>query len=139
MTNTPTRCPRCDSNNIKNTLTLNLMTGTNQYVCDRCGNRDFSPGDRTVASVLQDAQPTFKVASPLPTLAELVPRYVESLIRTGAAEYMQKNAAKANADAGRRVDPAIVYRDANHALVAMAVDLAKETIKQLQMETDDDT
>ena len=137
MTNTPTRCPQCGSTNIK--YTLNVLLGKRLYVCDQCGNLDFSPGDRTVASVLQDAQPLFKVAPPLPTLAELVPRYVESLIRSGAAEYMQKNAAKANADAGRRVDPAIVYRDANHALVAMAVDLAKETIKQLKMETNDDT
>ena len=137
MTNTPTRCPKCGSTSIKNTL--DLMTAANRHVCAQCGNPDFSPGDRTVASVLQDAQPTFRVAPSLPTLADLVPRYVESLIRAGAAEYMQKNAAKANADAGRRVDPAIVYRDANHALVAMAVDLAKETIKQLQMETDDDT
>ena len=136
MTNTPTRCPKCGSTSIKNTL--DLMTGANRHVCAQCGNSDFSPGDRTVASVLQDAQPTFKVASPLPTLAELVPRYVESLIRTGDIECMQKKVAKLDVDAGRRSDPAIVYRDANRALVMLAVDLAKETRKQLKMETDDD-
>ena len=134
---TPTRCPKCGSTNIKNTL--NLMTGANRHVCAQCGNSDFSPGDRTVASVLQDAQPIFKVASPLPTLAELVPRYVESLIRTGdIVERWQKKAAKVDADAGRRSDPAIVYRDANHAVVMLAVDLAKETRKQLKKEADDE-
>ena len=136
MTNTPTRCPKCGSTSIKNTL--DLMTGANRHVCAQCGNSDFSPGDRTVASVLQDAQPIFKVASPLPTLRQLVPRYVESLIRAGGIERMVKQVAKVDADAGRRSDPAIVYRDANRALVMLAVDLAKETRKQLKMETDDE-
>ena len=134
---TPTRCPKCGSTNIKNTL--NLMTGANRYVCAQCGNPDFSPGDRTVASVLLDAQPTFRVAPSLPTLAELVPRYVEALIRSGdIVERWQKKAAKVDADAGRRSDPAIVYRDANHAIVMLAVDLAKETRKQLKKEADDE-
>ena len=74
---------------------------------------------------------------PLPTLAELVPRYVESLIRSGDIERMQKKAAKVDAD-GRWSDPAIVYRDANHAVVMLAVDLAKETRKQLKKEADDE-
>ena len=75
----------------------------------------------------------------LPTLAELVPRYVEALIRSGdIVERWQKKAAKIDADAGRRSDPAIVYRDANHAIVMLAVDLAKETRKQLKKEADDE-
>ena len=128
MTNTPTRCPKCGSTNIKNTL--NLMTGTNPYVCERCGNLDFSPGDRTVASVLLDAQPVFKVAPPLPTLVELVPRYVESLIRAGDVERLTCQAIA--------LDRAQVYNDATYAVIKIAVDLAKETIKQLKKEIDDE-
>jgi len=136
MTNTPTRCPQCGSTNIK--YTLNVLLGKRLYVCDQCGNLDFSPGDRTVASVLQDAQPLFKVAPPLPTLAELVPRYVESLIRAGDVERLTCQAIALDRAEGRRVDRAQVYNDATYVVIKIAVDLAKETIKQLKKEIDDE-